>query len=165
MCRLSNCPVNVGCPRSVSVSTCFIIDTAMLQCCMLRATCYVLHAQSCETWTSARTYTIAHTSIPDLAPNKTLHILQQTHAHTPNNKQTNKRTNELNTKSNPNPNPKLRHAVKIVHCKWSRNRMAFMLQPCNIFIVLISYMSFSRSVLSVQCFNFYLHMQWGSWQV
>ena len=40
-----------------------------------------------------------------------------------------------------------------------------MLQPCNIFIVLISYLSFSRSVLAVQCFNFYLHMQWGSWQV
>jgi len=55
------------------------------------------------------------------------------------------------------------HATKIVHSKWTRNRMAFMLQPCNIFIVLLSYISFSRTSFAVQCFNFYLHMQWGSW--
>jgi len=55
------------------------------------------------------------------------------------------------------------HAMKIVHSKWTRNRMAFMLQPCNYYILLISYISFSRTTLAVQCFNFYLHMQWGSW--
>jgi hypothetical protein len=37
------------------------------------------------------------------------------------------------------------------------------MQPCNIWIILMAYMSFSRSVLAVQCFNYYLHTQWGSW--
>jgi hypothetical protein len=39
------------------------------------------------------------------------------------------------------------------------------LQPCNLWIILLSYVSFSHSNLSTQLFNIYLHTFWGSWPV
>lgn len=55
------------------------------------------------------------------------------------------------------------HALGILYFKWKTNRLVFLLQPCNVWIILMTYMSFSRSLLAAQFFNFYLHTQWGSW--
>eukprot|EP00039_Didymoeca_costata_P022362 m.4329 g.4329 ORF g.4329 m.4329 type:complete len:312 (+) comp2958_c0_seq1:64-999(+) len=55
------------------------------------------------------------------------------------------------------------HAVIMIVYKIKRGRLAFLLQPCNMWTILFIYVSFSRSTFSTVLFNFYLHAMWGSW--
>jgi len=54
-------------------------------------------------------------------------------------------------------------AAVLVGVKLKRNRAAFLLQPCNIWIVLLAYLGFQRDAVGAWLFNFYLHTMWGSW--
>jgi hypothetical protein len=50
----------------------------------------------------------------------------------------------------------------LIYTKWTRNRMWFMLQPCNTWSFLLTYICLSRSELSFFLFNMYLHVMWVS---
>lgn len=55
------------------------------------------------------------------------------------------------------------HVVVLLYYKWTRGRMWFLFQPCNAWLFGLAYMHFSRGALSVWLYNWYLHIQWGSW--
>jgi len=53
-------------------------------------------------------------------------------------------------------------SVVLLFTKWIRGRMWFLLQPCNMWPFLLTYICLSTSGLAVWLFNFYLHVMWGS---
>jgi len=57
----------------------------------------------------------------------------------------------------------LLHGIAILTFKLMRDRVWFMLQPCNITTWMLVWMCVSRSEYCVWGFNLYLHTMWGSW--
>eukprot|EP00041_Stephanoeca_diplocostata_P012415 m.207898 g.207898 ORF g.207898 m.207898 type:complete len:332 (+) comp18948_c0_seq3:145-1140(+) len=54
-------------------------------------------------------------------------------------------------------------ALGILYFKVTRRRHFYLLQPCNTWIFILTYLTVARTQTATRLFNFYLHTMWGSW--